>query len=304
MMLPRLRLMAFALLLCTPLPGIAQSRPDAPLPPARTRDLAKAAVALPDGLDGFPLGCDPVVNIKDGSLLIRIPAGQFILGSDRWPEEGGEAFSAVLTTDYYIGAHEVTNAQYKRFVDETGHRPPTQHDTDGEPEPIWQENGFPPELADHPVTGVSWEDAAAYCAWAGLRLPLEPEWERAARGTDGRAYPWGNDWDASLCRNATIEWSGTAPVYEFAGGRSPWGLYNMSGNVTEWCHDGYSGGQDYETYKAGNLSPREPGADLNVTRGGDWYTCEFDWMLRTSQRGACAPTERHCHIGFRVAMTP
>ena len=134
-MIPRMRLVLL-LLVSAALPALAQVRPDAPLPSTLTRDLSKAAVALPTGLDGYPLGCDPVVNVKDGTLLVRIPAGQFILGSDRWPEEGGEAFAAVLDHDYYIAAHEITNAQYKRFVDATGHRPPVEHDTDGEPEPV------------------------------------------------------------------------------------------------------------------------------------------------------------------------
>lgn len=302
-MIPRMRLVLL-LLVSAALPALAQVRPDAPLPSTLTRDLSKAAVALPTGLDGYPLGCDPVVNVKDGTLLVRIPAGQFILGSDRWPEEGGEAFSVVLDHDYYIAAHEITNAQYKRFVDATGHRPPVEHDTDGEPEPVWQGNSFPAEFANHPVSGVSWQDAVAYCEWAGLRLPTEPEWESAARGTDGRAFPWGDEWDPGRCPNATIERTGTAAVYDFETGRSPWGIYNMAGNVAEWCQDGYNGGQDYDLYKAGNLSLRPPNPDLHVTRGGDWDTCEFDYMLRTSQRGCCAPGERHCHIGFRPAMTP
>ena len=285
-------------------PAAAQVRPDVPLPTGLTRDLSRAAVPIPTGLDGFPLGCDPVVNVADGSLLIRIPAGEFILGSDRWPEEGGEAFAVTLDHDYYIAVHEVTNAQYKRFVDATGHRPPTEHDTDGEPEPIWQGNGFPADQADHPVTGVSWEDAQAYCRWAGLRLPTELEWERAARGTDGRAWPWGNDWDETRCRSATVERTGTASVYDYPNGRSPWGLYNMAGNVAEWCLDGYEGALVYERYKSGDFAPELDAAGLNVTRGGDWYMSEFDFLLRTSQRGYSPPAERHPYLGFRPAMTP
>jgi formylglycine-generating enzyme required for sulfatase activity len=93
------------------------------LPAGLTRDLSRTAVAVPAGvLDGCPLGCDPVVNVTDGSLLIRVPAGEFIIGSDRWPEEGGEALKVRLDHDFHIAVHEVTNAQYKRFADATGHR--------------------------------------------------------------------------------------------------------------------------------------------------------------------------------------
>jgi formylglycine-generating enzyme len=270
-----------------------------------TRDLSKAAVVPPAGvLDGCPLGCDPVVNVKDGSLLVRIPAGEFIIGSDRWPEEGGEAIKVKLDHDYYIVVHEITNAQYKRFVDATGHRPPDKHDSEGEPEPIWKGNSFAPDQADHPVTGVSWEDADAYCTWAGLRLPTEPEWEKAARGTDGRTWPWGNDFDQSRCRSAVGAREGTGAVYEHPEGRSPYGLFAMAGNVAEWCLDWYEGAKDYDRYRNNDPSPRLEAAELKVTRGGGWYQAEFDWTLRTSQRGHCAPAERHCELGFRPAMTP
>ena len=145
--------------------------------------------------------------------MVRVPAGQFIIGSDRWPEEGGEALTVTLDHDFYIAVHEITNAQYKRFVDATGHRPPDTHDGEGEPGPVWQGNAFPPDQADHPVTGVSWDDADAYCRWAGLRLPTEPEWEKAARGEDGRTWPWGNEFDESRCRSAVGERAGTGRVY-------------------------------------------------------------------------------------------
>jgi formylglycine-generating enzyme required for sulfatase activity len=275
------------------------------LPAGLTRDLSQAAVTPPAGvMDGFPLGCDPVVNVKDGSLLVRIPAGEFIIGSERWPEEGGEAIAAKLDHDYYIAVHEVTNAQYKRFVEATGHRAPDTHDEAGQPEPVWKGGSFPADQADHPVTGVNWEDAEAYCKWAGLRLPSEPEWEKAARGTDGRTWPWGNEFGENRCRSAVGERGGTGQVYEHPEGRSPWGLFAMAGNVREWCVDWYNGAADYEGYRKGDLSPRLQGADLKALRGGGWYGAEFDYMLRTSQRDQRAPAQRDCETGFRVAMTP
>ena len=295
------RIPVVALVLALVHTGMAQQ---GGLPAGLTRDLSEAAVAVPAGmLDGVPLGCDPVVNVKDGSLLVRIPGGQFIIGSDRWPEEGGEALTVALDHDFYIAVHEITNAQYKRFVDATGHRPPDAYDGEGEPAPVWQGNAFPPDQADHPVTGVSWEDADAYCRWAGLRLPTEPEWEKAARGEDGRTWPWGNEFDEGRCRSAVGERAATGRVYEHPEGRSPYGLFAMAGNVAEWCLDWYDAANDYEAYRRGDLSPRLQGAELRVTRGGGWHNAEFDWMLRTSQRGHCAPGERHCEIGFRVAMS-
>ena len=171
-----------------------------------------------DGFVGF--------RVASGSPLpsfALIPAGVFTMGSDKYVDE--KPIHDVYLDAYYISEFPVTVAQYRLFCVASQRNMPDA--------PSW---GW---IDEHPMVSVTWDDATAFCEWAGVRLPTEAEWEKAARGTDGRAYPWGNDWDKSKCSNFTNSKS-TQPVGSYPDGASPYGVLDMAGNVWEWCSDWYS----------------------------------------------------------------
>jgi len=224
--------------------------------------------------------------------MVLIPAGEFTMGSDqRLPDEGPE--HKVYLNDYWLDRYEVTNLQYKQFIDATSRRSPRHYEN----------RTFPDGLVDHPVVYVSWYDATDYCAWAGKRLPTGAEWEKGARGNDARVYPWGNEFDITRA-NMPQRWDtlkqagGTTPVGAFKGGVSPFGLYDMSGNVWEWTSSWY------EAYP-GNQKPTENyGQTYKTLKGGSWWNCSF------YKCGASAPafnrsfflrTTRNKSFGFRCA---
>lgn len=195
--------------------------------------------------------------------MIRIPAGAFIMGTDeRFSDEGPR--HVVHLEDYEIDRYPVTNLQYQAFIEATYRRAPAH----------FEGRRHPPGKADHPVVQVSWFDARDYCAWAGRRLPTETEWEKAARGTDGRPFPWGEHFDVARA-NTPVRWSvlerqgDTSPVGAFPQGASPYGLDDVTGNVWEWTASWY---QAYP----GNDRPSENYGEINrVLKGGSWWDCSF-----------------------------
>lgn len=242
--------------------------------------------------------------------MISIPAGVFIIGDNgRSPSEGsGDPDETpehkVYIDTYLIDKYEVTNAQYKAFVDATNHRTPNhwKSRSDNGPDPGMT---YPPVKAHHPVVYVDWYDANDYCHWAGKRLPTEEEWEKAARGTDGRVFPWGNAFDAKKA-NTPQYWlsmnkdGDTMPVGSFESGRSPYGVYDMAGNVYEWTANWY---KPYP--RNAELNPHY-GEKNKIVRGGSWYDClSYGCGLSAPSynRSRFAPEIRNKGFGFRCAKS-
>ncbi len=194
--------------------------------------------------------------------MIDLPADEFLYGDEKRVEK--------IQQPYRIAKYLVTNAQYKKFADATGRN--------AEP--------FPPAKANHPVVEVSWHDAVAYCEWLSqttkrkFRLPTEQEWERAARGTDGREYPWGNEFDKYKVNSEELGLGGTSPVGIFLQGASPCGALDMAGNVWEWTASEYD-------------------KSSRVLRGGSFI--DDSRIVRCAYRNPYFPAVRFNDYGFRVA---
>ncbi len=201
--------------------------------------------------------------------MVFVPAGEFTMGSSLG-EEDERPERRLHLKGFWMDRFEVTEAMYKRFVKETRHPEP----------PHWTVYGYPKDEEDHPVVFVSLKDAQAYCEWAGKRLPTEEEWEKAARGTDGRLYPWGNEFSQERANTSLSGIVGTTPVGTYEEGESPYGAHDMAGNVWEWTDS------DYDEH-------------TKVVRGGSWgLTHRF---ARTFFRVGYPTETRINNLGFRCA---
>ncbi|MHB2017184.1 MAG: bifunctional serine/threonine-protein kinase/formylglycine-generating enzyme family protein [Candidatus Xenobia bacterium] len=234
-----------------------------------------------------PPALRPELTAADGSRLLLVPAGSFSMGFDDNFSDARPVHSVSLDS-YYIARTDVTNAQFRRFVQATGYR------AAGDWATCAKASG-----EDAPVVEVSWFDAQAYCRWAGLRLPTEAEWERAARGTDGRRFPWGNTWEADHCwcladSGGHLHAVGTKPA-----DLSPVGCLDMAGNAWNWCS---SQARPYPYHaNDGREDPR--GRDCRVLRGGDFMS---HWQHCTGYNRdfVALPTEHNPGWSFRGARTP
>jgi formylglycine-generating enzyme required for sulfatase activity len=276
------------------------------------------------------LGYHPSATASDiPTDMALIPPGEFTMGSpegsDGFPDEHPER--RIFLSGYFLDRFEVTNRAYAAFVQATGHRFP---ENAKQAATLWTHNRPIPGIDDHPVINVSWEDADAYCRWVGKRLPTEAEWEKAARGTDARRYPWGNTWDFAMANSAsywaqrTIEfingadWDAfwvrgegarlakekgiqgevlTMPVDSFPQSISPYGLFGMAGNAAEWVQDWY----DPNYYKTAPLTdpPGPHRGAIKAMRGGSWLKPAAS--LRTSDRDWGTMDSRPSGTGFRCA---
>ncbi len=236
---------------------------------------------------------------------IPVPAGEFEMGAEGGAAEADEAPKHKVYLDaYLIGKYEVTNKQYHMFVKATGHRLPQNC---CEPKyTTWKGDAPMDGTDDLPIFNISWDDAAAFCKWVSGRLPTEAEWEKAAKGTDGRIYPWGNESPMSGNRaNFSFEpvsvWEGPASLAkkdQYEHGKSPYGAYEMAGNVWEWVSDWY----DEAYYKNGPAKNPMGPADgkTKVIRGGSWRN-NADTIRTTNRNGKHVPSDRRVYIGTRCA---
>jgi len=195
-----------------------------------------------------------------------IPAGEFLCGADK---------RKVSLAGFSIARHPVTNQQYRQFLRANPHiRPPA----------YWKDGEFPISKARHPVVGVTYHDAVAFCRWVGGRLPTNQEWEKAARGTDGRLYPWGELWIAGKhCNSWDARHGSTTAVDKYPAGASPYGVLDMAGNVWEWTSTEYQG------------------PFMREVRGGSWR-CFSPLALQLWQRDGLTLDDMRDDVGFRCVF--
>jgi formylglycine-generating enzyme required for sulfatase activity len=260
----------------------ATSQPANTLLPASTPSQSPTKIPIPPPLNSM-------ISEKDGMVLLYVPEGEFLMGSKSGYADELPAHQVSLDP-FWIDQTEVTNAMYANCVNAHKCDPPgkTDHFSDS-------------SYANHPVVYVDWNMANAYCSWVGRRLPTEAEWEKAARGTDGRIYPWGNDIQNRDLANFTGTVGDTTEVGRYINGASPYGALDMAGNVWEWVSDWYDANYYQVTVF---LNPPGPSSGTDrVLKGGSWY--QLDGDLRSANRHWDVPfLADNPDVGFRCANLP
>lgn len=284
--------------------GILKSQPTYPSVPRIDVIAGKADAATSNPVTQSLPNLPMTAKVRDDAKIFRvqpleiewveIPAGEFLMGSDKSKDElaleNETPQHSVTLPKYHITKYPITNAQYLGFVNASGNIPP-EH---------WKNGKIPRGFENHPVVHISWHDACAYCEWASsvaqfkIRLPTEAEWEKAARGRDGRIWPWGDQAPTrDLCNFARNE-DGTTPVNKYPEGMTPYGAFDMAGNVWEWTNS------EYRLYKYDPYDGRETSSRYasRTLRGGTWL--DFERGVRCANRVVNRPDGSGSLIGFRL----
>lgn len=257
-----------------------------------TKPLGKGASPARAGAAHKPAGAPhlpAMLTGKDGAPMVLVPAGEFTMGSEQGDDDEQPVHHVVLDS-FYLDTFEVTNGRFAKFVAAIQSEPPWG----------FADQETPVAQAERPVRWVNWLEATGYCLWVGKRLPTEAEWEKAARGTDGRTYPWGNEPPTAAHAVFGLKEGDetVSPIGTRDAGRSPYGVHDLAGNLYEWVTDWY----DDAFYTQNSPSnPRGPGeGTAKVQRGGSYINSPY--RLRSAFRTKGDPTEHDPHVGFRCAQ--
>ena len=260
-----------------------------PLPPATDTPVPEPTATPEPGVTPEPTVPPPTPTEEPAptvpDVMVQVPAGPFVMGTNDGSGDDTPAQEVDLPA-FEIDQFEVSNQDFAVFVQATGYKTYAESERSSS---TWLK--YAEGKDNHPVVKVTWNDAVAYCEWAGKRLPSEAEWEKAAKGTEGYAYPWGNEFDVQKTNGKDRAIRSTTAVGSFPDGASPYGAMDMAGNVWEWTADWYQG------YPGSSFQTDYYGERFRVLRGGGWFeTADY---LRTTVRNANTDTAASDDIGFR-----
>jgi len=278
-----------SIVLATPTPREAPPTPtprptDTPLPAPEPTNTPDDAATSDTGPTPTPESAMPPAALLSTEMIL-IPAGESTIGMDGGDPTDGPAHVVNLAA-FEMDKFEVTNADFALFVEQTGYV------TDAEQSGGQSWRAFAEGKENHPAVKVTWNDAVAFCEWVGKRLPTEEEWEKAARGTDGRTYPWGNEFSGTLANVKETGLRGTTAAGSFPGGASPYGVEDLGGNVWEWTATWF------DAYPGSTVENQYYGERFRVTRGGAWF--EEPAQVAAFNRNAAEPNiTANDDLGFR-----